>query len=375
MELLMIEGKTLKDQENPIGIITEDRKEGIEEAVKSGQLVHLVKGVKNKEKVSDTQLDERKKGVKDATPVDSPILMIRRESYNPRKRPVEVNNDEVGEITFPPLHDISSAYPVIIKAYVSGRQVNMVYLDGGSSCEITLWSKNTGATYQRLIDKVFNHQLGRNIEVNAEDIVIKSNVEEEMLADIKETLDGLRVINLKLNLKKCSFGVEEGIFSRHLITKQGIKASPSKVKAVSDLQPPKTVSEIQNLNRKLAALNHFLSKGEDKTLPFMRTLKSCTSGKMVRWTKKADEAFRRMKKLLEALPTMAERGKKQVPVYFVSRTLHGAELEYLELERLILALVYASRRLRRYFQPHPIQSTRSNSEEEIQLRDRYWPTS
>nr|GEX27288.1 reverse transcriptase domain-containing protein [Tanacetum cinerariifolium] len=63
------------------------------------------------------------------------------------------------------------------------------------------------------------------MEVNAGDIVIKSDIEEEMLADIKETLDGLRAINLKLNLKKCSFGVEKGIFSGHLITKQGIKAS------------------------------------------------------------------------------------------------------------------------------------------------------
>nr|GEX31746.1 reverse transcriptase domain-containing protein [Tanacetum cinerariifolium] len=56
--------------------------------------------------------------------------------------------------------------------------------------------KNAGATYERLIDKVFNHQLGRNIEVNAGDIVIKSDAEEEMLADIKENLDGLRAINL-----------------------------------------------------------------------------------------------------------------------------------------------------------------------------------
>ncbi|GJR70126.1 reverse transcriptase domain-containing protein [Tanacetum coccineum] len=174
------------------------------------------------------------------------------------------------------------------------------------------------------------------MKVNINDIVIKSNVEEEMLADIKETLDGLRVINLKLNPKKCSFGVEEGIFSRQLITKQGIKESPSKVKAISDLQPPKSVNEIQNLNRKLAALNRFLSKGADKTLPFMRTLKSCTSGKMVQWTTEADEAFRRMKELLEALPT-------------------GAELEYPELEKLIPALVYAAKKLRRYFQAHPIQ--------------------
>ncbi|GJZ56946.1 reverse transcriptase domain-containing protein [Tanacetum coccineum] len=79
--------------------------------------------------------------------------------------------------------------------------------------------KSTGATYHNLIDKVFNNQLGRNMEVYADDIVIKSDSEEEMLADIKETVERLRVINLKLNQKKCSFGVEEEIFSGHLITK------------------------------------------------------------------------------------------------------------------------------------------------------------
>nr|GEV97992.1 reverse transcriptase domain-containing protein [Tanacetum cinerariifolium] len=242
----------------------------------------------------------------DATPVEAPVIMIRKESYNPRKRPVEGNNDDVGEITFPPHRNITSADPVIIKDYVLGRQVNMYnprepkeeqretskehqeevkyilscvdvkerivgyhqipiaekdkekttfYTREGVFCyrRIPFGLKSIGATYQRLIDKVFNHQFRRNMEVNVDDIFIKSNVEEEMLDDIKETLDG----------------VEEGIFSRHLITKQGIKASPLKVKAISDLQPPKSVSEIQNLNRKLEALNRFLLKGADKMLPFM----------------------------------------------------------------------------------------------------------
>ncbi|GKC54016.1 reverse transcriptase domain-containing protein [Tanacetum coccineum] len=162
--------------------------------------------------------------------------------------------------------------------------------------------KNARATYQRLIDKVFSCQVGRNMEVNVDEMVIKSDFKEEMLADIKETLERLRVINLKLNPKKCSFGVEEGRFSGHIITKQGIKADPSKVKAISDLQPPKSVSEIQSLGKKLAAINRYLSKGVDKTFPFMRTLKNYTSRKMVQWTTEANKAFRRMKALLEALP-------------------------------------------------------------------------
>ncbi|GJZ73290.1 reverse transcriptase domain-containing protein [Tanacetum coccineum] len=228
------------------------------------------------------------------------------------------------------------------------------------------------ATYQRLIDKVFGHQMGRNMEVNADDMVIMSDSEEEMMADITETLERLWAINLKLNPKKCSFGVEEGVYSGHLITKQGIRADPSKVKVVSTLRPPRTVSEMQNLNKKIAALSRFLSKSAERTLLFMKTLKRCTSEKMVQWTKEADEAFRRMKECLESLPVMviptkgetltmylatseaimsavlmAERGKKQILVYFVSRTLHGAELKYPELEKLILALVHAPRKLQR----------------------------
>nr|GEY93518.1 reverse transcriptase domain-containing protein [Tanacetum cinerariifolium] len=182
------------------------------------------------------------------------------------------------------------------------------------------------------------------MKVNADDMVIKSDSEEEMMADVTETLKRLRAINLKLNPKKCSFGVEEGIYSGYLITKQGIRADPSMVKAISTLRPPKTVSEMQNLNKKIASLSRFLSKSAEKTLPFMKTLKSCTSGKMVQWTKEADEACRRMKECLASLPTMViptkgetltmylatskenesailmeERGKKQILIYFKHR--------------------------------------------------------
>ncbi|GJZ55428.1 reverse transcriptase domain-containing protein [Tanacetum coccineum] len=215
--------------------------------------------------------------------------------------------------------------------------------------------KNAAATYQRLIDKVFGSQIRRNKEVNANDMVIKSDSEEEMLAHIEETLGRLQAINLNLNLRKCSFGVEEGIYSGHLITKQGIRADPSKVKAISALQPPKMVSEIQSFGKKLAALNRFLSKSAEKALPFMKTLKSCTSGKMVQWTTEANEAFRRMKEFLESLPTMVIPTKGETLTVYLAASKRNVKQKYPELEKLILALVYAARKLRRYFQAHPIQ--------------------
>ncbi|GKA47546.1 hypothetical protein Tco_0740429 [Tanacetum coccineum] len=157
------------------------------------------------------------------------------------------------------------------------------------------------------------------MEVNADDMVIKSNSEEEMLADIKETLGRLRVINLKLNPRKCSFGVEEGIYFGHLITKQGIRANPSMVKAISALQPLKMVSEIQSFSKKLAALNRFLSKSTEKAFPFIKTLKSCTSGKMLQWTTEANESFQRMKECLDSLPTMVILTKGEHEIEFKGR--------------------------------------------------------
>ncbi|GJZ37757.1 reverse transcriptase domain-containing protein [Tanacetum coccineum] len=164
--------------------------------------------------------------------------------------------------------------------------------------------KNAGATYQRLVDKVFSHQIGRNLEAYVDDMVIKSTFEKEILKDMQETFKRFQSINMKLNPKKCSFGVEEGSFLGHLITKHGIKANPSKVKAVTDLDQPRTLKDIQSLNSKLAALSRFLSKGEERSLAFFKVLKGCKDKKNIQWTTEADKALEKMKKLVQALPTL-----------------------------------------------------------------------
>ncbi|GJT19868.1 hypothetical protein Tco_0878574 [Tanacetum coccineum] len=69
--------------------------------------------------------------------------------------------------------------------------------------------KNAGATYQRMINKVFSNQIGQSLEAYVDDIVIKSAFEEYMLIDIQETFNKLWAINMKINPKKCSFGIEE----------------------------------------------------------------------------------------------------------------------------------------------------------------------
>jgi hypothetical protein len=135
------------------------------------------------------------------------------------------------------------------------------YTDVGIFCFIKMpfGLKNAGTTYQRLMDMTFKKQIGRNLEVYVDDIVIKSKDEEDLVKDIAETFTKLREINMKLNPKKCSFGVKEGKFLGVVVTKEGFQANLEKIESVLRMPSPRLVKEVQHLNG-LVALIRFLSK-------------------------------------------------------------------------------------------------------------------
>ncbi|GJS65673.1 reverse transcriptase domain-containing protein [Tanacetum coccineum] len=233
--------------------------------------------------------------------------------------------------------------------------------------------KNAEATYQCLVDRAFQKQIGRNLEVYVDDLVIKSLMEEEIIQVIEETFKILRQINMKLNQKKCTFGIQEGMFLCYKVNADGLKVCPDKADAVLSFPSPRCLKDVQKLNEKLASLNRFMSKSAEKSLPFFKTMKKCTKKGDFQWTQEAEVAFKQMKKLIaellmltapkekeelimylaaakEAISAvlMTERGGKQLPVYFMSRTLRGPEINYTPMEKLVLALLSASRRLKRY---------------------------
>ncbi|GKE46539.1 reverse transcriptase domain-containing protein [Tanacetum coccineum] len=178
--------------------------------------------------------------------------------------------------------------------------------------------KNAGATYQRLVDKAFDSQVGRNMEVYVDDLVIKSHTKTEMLKDIDETFSTLRKINMKLNPKKCTFEAVEGMFLGYTITLEGIKPCPNKTEAVLQHPSPRTIKE------------------------------KCIKKSDFHWTPEAEQAFKKLKQHLSKLPLlvapkpkeeliiylsasygavsavlMTERSTVQTPVYFISRALKG----------------------------------------------------
>ncbi|XP_072074435.1 uncharacterized protein [Arachis hypogaea] len=235
---------------------------------------------------------------------------------------------------------------------------------------------NAGATYQRLMDKVFAKQIGRNIEVYVDDMVAKTQIGHDHISDLIEIFGQIRQYNMRLNPEKCAFAVQGGKFLGFLLTCRGIEANPEKCRVVLDMASPKTVKEVQRLTGRLAALSRFVPCLASTSIPFFQTIKKKNR---FEWNDDCEKAFSKLKTTLSQPPILqkplqgedlflylsvtdwaissalvTERNKVQHPIYFVSKTLQHAELNYPRIEKLALALVFSARRLRPYFQSHVI---------------------
>ncbi|XP_021721069.1 uncharacterized protein LOC110688614 [Chenopodium quinoa] len=129
--------------------------------------------------------------------------------------------------------------------------------------------KNAGATYQRLVDQVFAEQKGRNMEVYVDDSIVKSKDEKDHVADLAETFATLRKHQMKLNPKKCLFGVK------------------------------------------------FISKASDKGLPFFKALKLPKSKELI-WEEEQKLAFQQLREHLANLPMLARPAEGEILYLYVA---------------------------------------------------------
>ena len=132
--------------------------------------------------------------------------------------------------------------------------------------------KNAGATYQRMITRMFEPQLGKNVEVYIDDMVVKNKVATKHVGDLRNIFEILRKYKLSLNASKCSFGVGSGKFLRYMVTHCGIEVNPNQVKVINSLQPSRNPKEVQKLTGMTAVLNQFISWSADRCRPFFQLL-------------------------------------------------------------------------------------------------------
>ena len=128
--------------------------------------------------------------------------------------------------------------------------------------------KNAGSTYQRMMTRMFEPQLGKNIKIYVDDMVVKSKMVTEHLGDPSDIFDVLRRHKLRLNASKCSFGMGSGKFLGYMVTHRGIEVNPDHIKAINYLKPPRNAKEVQKLIRMIVALNRFISRSADRCRPF-----------------------------------------------------------------------------------------------------------
>nr|GEV28939.1 reverse transcriptase domain-containing protein [Tanacetum cinerariifolium] len=158
-----------------------------------------------------------------------------------------------------------------------------------------------------------------NIEVYIDDLVVKSHTDAEMLRDVGETFRTLRKINMKLNPQKCTFWAVEGMFLGYMVTPEEIRPCPDKTTAVLQLPSPRTIKEHLSELPLLVA-----SKPNEELIVYLYASYGAISAVL-----------------------MTEIGAVQTPVYFVIRALQGPKLNYTPMEKLVLSLVFAAKRLRR----------------------------
>ncbi|GAU43183.1 hypothetical protein TSUD_301490 [Trifolium subterraneum] len=182
--------------------------------------------------------------------------------------------------------------------------------------------KNAGATYQRLMDRVFADQIGKNLEVHIDDVVVKTEEEGDHDKDLADILGS------------------------------GNRGKSREMSSHHRHEEPTSVKEVQQLTGRMDALSRFLYCAGEKTFHFFATLRK---SERFTWSPQCEEAFQKLKIFLASPPILSrpEQGEEK-PLYFISRTLRGAETRYQKIEMLSLAVVVTARRLRQYFQSHKL---------------------
>ncbi|CAL9020964.1 unnamed protein product, partial [Prunus brigantina] len=180
--------------------------------------------------------------------------------------------------------------------------------------------KNAGATYQRLVHKIFAELISSSIEVYVDDMLVKSKTANEHLNNLSLMFDILKKYNMLLNPNKC--------------------ANPEKIKALLNMQVPKTKKDVQSLTSRVAALARFISKATDRCASFYKALKG--SKRQIVWTAECDQAIQDLKAYInrahllskplstKALSSVLIRRPNDIelPIFYTSHALQDVEQRY-----------------------------------------------
>ena len=168
---------------------------------------------------------------------------------------------------------------------------------------MTFGLKNAGATYQRAMNYIFHDLIGKLVEIYIDDVVVKSKSAGGHLEDLRQVLERTRRFGLKMNPKKCAFGVSAGQFLGFLVHERGIEIGLKSQEAVKMMKPPTTKKELQKLIGKINFVRRFISNLSGRIEPFMGLVK-IKSDDEFRWGAEQQQAFDEIKEYLSKPPVL-----------------------------------------------------------------------
>ncbi|XP_052734034.1 uncharacterized protein LOC108321519 [Vigna angularis] len=267
------------------------------------------------------------------------------------------------------------------------NQIKMAPEDMEKTTFITLWGtfcykvmsfglKNAGATYQRAMVTLFHDMMHKEIEVYVDDMIAKSESEEEHVLNLKKLFERLRKYKLRLNPAKCTFGVKSGKLFGFVVSQKGIEVDPNKVRAISEMPAPSTEKEVRGFLGRLNYIARFISQLTATCEPMFKLLRK---NQVMVWNEDCQAAFEKIKQYLQNPPVLRppepgrplilyltvlersmgcvlgqydEAGKREHAIYYLSKKFTECEQRYSSLERTCCALAWAAHRLRQYMLSH-----------------------
>ncbi|XP_077221935.1 uncharacterized protein LOC143855747 [Tasmannia lanceolata] len=232
--------------------------------------------------------------------------------------------------------------------------------------------KNAGATYQRAATTLLHDMIHKEVEVYVDDMIVKGKTRPEHTVALRKFFERIRKYQLRLNPSKCVFGVTSGKLLGFMVSERGIEVDPQKIKAIQEMEPPRTEKQIRGFLGKVQYLRRFIAHLTMTCEPIFKLLKKNSSKK---WTEECQVAFEKIKQCLSLPPVLSpvilgqplllylsitdtamgcmlaqqdSGSKKERPVYYISKKMLEYEVKYTILEKTCLALVWATQRLRHY---------------------------
>jgi hypothetical protein len=216
--------------------------------------------------------------------------------------------------------------------------------------------KSASEVFQKAMDHLFS---GQPCEIIVDDILVWGTTEKEHDTRLLKVLDRARAINLKLKLKKFQFKVKEISYVGHLLTGDGLKPDPDKVRAITDMPEPEDAKAIQRFLGMVVYLAKFIPKLSDIAAPLRQLV---TKDAVWQWEETHKQAFLDIKTAIASPPVLQYYDVKKdvtlpcdasqkglgaaclqdgVPVAYASRALTQTQQGYAQIEKELLAVVFA----------------------------------